>query len=214
MVNGSVQMSRPRGMRRRFGSFAACLAMVVLASCSSGGDRSGSGATAPEASTTAITTSSTDGAFVLDEWSIRPPKAALEAGKVEIVAINQGREVHELVLVRAADAASLPTKPDGSVDEDAIAEAKKVGEIADVPANQTRSTSLDLPRGSYVAFCNIVDSMGDGNGGMGDGNGGMGDGSGGMGNGGMGPGMTGSTPGGGMQHVHYALGMVTTFTVT
>lgn len=200
MVNGNVRRPSRRKAPSVAGRIAACLAVVLLASCSSGGDRSGSGTTAPEASTTTKVTSSTDGAFVLDEWSIRPPVDALEAGKVEIVAVNQGREVHELVIVRAADAASLPTKPDGSVDEDAIAEAKKVGEIADVPANQTRSTSLDLPKGSYVAFCNIVDSMGDG--GMGNGNGGMGS------------GMMGSAPGDGMQHVHYALGMVTTFTVT
>lgn len=49
--------------------------------------------------------------------------------------------------------------------------------------------TLDLSAGDYVAFCNIVDTMG----------------SGGMGSGGMG---NGTTMGHGMHHVHYKQGMV------
>jgi hypothetical protein len=137
--------------------------------------------------------------FELREWAVTPPTTPLQAGAVEVTATNTGSETHELVVVRG-DAASLPTLADGSVDEDAIPEADKAGEIPDIAPGASGTATLDLPAGDYVAFCNIVDQMGDG---------GMG--TDGMGDGGMGGGGTGN---GGMGHVHYRLGMVTQFTVT
>ena len=113
-----------------------------------------------------------------------------------VTATNRGSETHELVIVRADDAASLPTKPDGSVDEDNIPETAKPGEISDIKAGTTITKTIDLAPGNYVAICNLVDTMGQGGGmgGMGNGNGG-----------GMG--------GGQMGHIHYQLGMVAKFTV-
>ena len=127
-------------------------------------------------------------AFVLQQWSITAPTTQLHAGKVLVTAVNRGSETHELVIVRADDPASLPTKSDGSVDEDKIPEASKPGEIADIKAGSTLTKTIDLASGHYVAICNLVDTMGQG--------GGMG---------GMG--------GGQMGHVHYQLGMVVRFTV-
>ena len=133
-------------------------------------------------------------AFVLHEWSITAPTNQIRAGNVAVTATNRGSETHELVIVRADDAASLPTKSDGSVDEDKISEAAKPGEIADIKAATTISKTIDLAPGNYIAICNLVDTMGEGGG-----TGGMGQG------GGMG--------GGQMGHVHYRLGMVVRFTV-
>ena len=48
------------------------------------------------------------GAFVLNEWSITAPSATLQGGRVQITATNHGHETHELVTVRASDAA-LPS---------------------------------------------------------------------------------------------------------
>ena len=124
------------------------------------------------------------GQFRLDEWSITADQAVLPAGRQTITAANVGHLTHELVIVKAADVASLPTKPDGSVDEDRLARVK-VGEIADVPAGTSRHKVFDLPAGRYVAFCNIVGSMGMGNGMM-----------------------------GGMEHVHFDAGMYTEFAVS
>jgi uncharacterized cupredoxin-like copper-binding protein len=157
---------------------------AVLSGC--GSDRNASDKSSAPASATA---------FVLNEWSITPPTIRLKAGKVRIIATNNGSETHELVIVRADDTAALPTKSDGSVDEDKIAEADKPGEIPDLAAGKSATKTLNLSAGNYVAICNLVDQMG--NGGMGGNN----NGSGGMGNGGMG-------------HVHYRLGMRTQFTVT
>lgn len=168
-------------------------AALVLSACGSS-----SGGTTSSPSTTAAAAGSAKATFVLDEWSVVPPKGDVAAGKVAITATNKGSETHELVIVRAADASSLPMKADGSVDEDKIPEAKKAGEIADLAAGKSVTKTLDLPAGDYVAFCNIVDTMG----------------SGGMGSGGMGNGMgNGTTMGNGMHHVHYKQGMVNYFTV-
>ena len=130
------------------------------------------------------TLASRPGQFRLDEWSITADQPKLTAGRRTITAVNLGHQTHELVIVKATDAASLPTKADGSVDE-AQLELVKVGEIADIPSGASRHKVLNVRPGSYVAFCNIVASMGMGNGMM-----------------------------GGMEHVHFDAGMHTEFTVT
>jgi hypothetical protein len=65
----------------------------------------------------------------------------MHAGNVSVSASNKGPETHELVIVRGNDAAALPTKTDGSVDEDKIPETDKVGEFTDIAAGRNASTS-------------------------------------------------------------------------
>jgi hypothetical protein len=82
--------------------------------------------------------------FGLSEFTIIPPSNAMHHGAVSITADNLGAEVHELALVRAADAQSLPTKPDGSVDEDRIPAKSMVGEIDNVAARSSTTTAFEL----------------------------------------------------------------------
>lgn len=141
--------------------------------------------------------SSSDNTFVLSEFTILPPTNALHEGSVSITANNVGGEVHELVLVRAASVDTLPMKSDGSVDEDKIAAADKVGEIPDVAARSEKSATFDLTAGRYVAFCNLVDTM--------------------MGSDTTMMGGTSTTMGGmgsGEGHIHFAKGMHVTFIVS
>lgn len=152
----------------------------------------GSGAT-----TTTADGPDRNGAFVLNEWGITAPNIRLHAGKVRLTVMNIGSETHEMVIVKANDAASLPTKADGSVDEAAIPEADKPGEFPDVGKGSTVTKSMELTAGRYVAMCNLVDA----------------------GTGPVGSDMPAiggepmmDTPG--MAHVHYRLGMVTSFTVS
>lgn len=152
-------------------SLALLATFVFLAAACSGMD---SGRAVP----------SRPGQFRLDEWSITSDQSNLPAGRQTITATNLGHLTHELVIVKAADAASLPTKSDGSVDEDQLARVT-VGEIADIPAGSARHKVFDLRPGAYVAFCNVVGGMGMGNGMM-----------------------------GGMEHVHFDAGMHTEFTVS
>lgn len=137
------------------------------------------------------------GQFRLDEWSIKSDGSPLSAGRQTIKVSNAGHETHELIIVSAKDASSLPRKDDGSVDEEQLASVT-IGEIADISAGASAQKSFTLPAGRYVAFCNVVDQMGTDKGHAG------------MGSAGMGSGGMGSR---GMAHVHFSLGMHTTFTV-
>lgn len=179
------------------------LILLVLAGCGSTTTSSSSG--------TSSTGSSTSGqpTFVLSEFKIRLD-GTIRSGPVDVRIDNQGGETHELVIVTGTDPSALPKKADGSVDEDKIAEADKVGESGDVPARSSTSKTLTFKPGAYIAFCNIVDQMGvTGSTMMGGANSPMG---------GGGP-MMGNTPtsmmggAGGPGHIHFAQGMYTTFTV-
>ena len=154
---------------------------LALAGC--GSDKIAAPSSAP--SSVAIATAA-DGTFMLNEFTIKLGSPSLTSGKVLLTAKNVGNEEHELVIVRASAVTDLPTKADGSVDEDRIAESDKVGEIAHVLAHQTKSSTFQLDPGTYVAFCNLVDQMGTGS----------------MMNGNMG---SGQKMGSG--HVHFARGM-------
>ena len=132
--------------------------------------------------------------IVLSEFSIKLSSPTFAAGKVTITAENAGAEEHEVVLVRAASVGDLPTKSDGSVDEDKIAEIDKLGELDHLQPRQKKSAVFDLKPGTYIAFCNLIDSM----------NPTM-----------MASRNTGSSMmrGSAMGHVHFALGMFQRFTV-
>jgi hypothetical protein len=189
-------------MRRRLTALTA-LAIVAVASCGTSTTAGSSGAS------TVGNTAIGQPTFVLSEFKIRLD-GTVPAGQTTLKIDNQGGETHEVVIVTGSDPAALPKKADGSVDEDKIAEADKVGETGDVPARSSTTKTFTFKPGTYVAFCNIVDKMGGtGSTMMGGGNSPMG---------GGGP-MMGNTPStmmggaGGPGHIHFAQGMYTTFTV-
>ncbi len=93
----------------------------------------------------------------LSEFIVEPDPASAGAGEVEIVGDNQGGETHELVMVKAADAAGLPVDEDGAVVEDDLPEGAFVGEIEDIEAQSSKSVTFDLEAGDYVLFCNITE---------------------------------------------------------
>ncbi len=132
--------------------------------------------------------------IVLSEFSVKLSSPTFAAGKVTITAENVGAEEHEVVLVRAASVRDLPTKADGSVDEDKIAEIDKLGEIDHLKSHQKKSVVFDLKPGRYIAFCNLIDPM----------NPTM------MSSSNNGSSMMGGSAVG---HVHFALGMFQRFTV-
>jgi hypothetical protein len=100
--------------------------------------------------------------LTLTEYQITPALQYIAKGKSNFLAQNTGSVKHEVVIVRGTDPSALPTKPDGSVDEDQIPKSNKVGETGDVKAGKTKSKTLKLGTGSYILFCNIVDTEPDG----------------------------------------------------
>lgn len=152
-------------MRRRLliSGTAIAITALTLAGCSSNdsgngmGDGMGSGT--HHHTTATKNAPRTAGQFRLDEWTITADADQLPAGSQKITALNTGNHTHELVIFKADDIAALPKKSDGSVDENAL-QAAKVGEIADVASGSSKHATFDLAPGTYVALCNIIDTMG------------------------------------------------------
>jgi len=93
----------------------------------------------------------------LAEWSVTPKPKTVSAGHTRFVVKNAGYSLHELVIVRARTPDALPTNADGSVAEDQIAPADRVGAVDDVASKHSRRTTFRLSPGRYVLFCNIVE---------------------------------------------------------
>ena len=128
------------------------LAAPVAAGC--GGDDNGDGgqAAAPTATATQTTTQPPAAARALTirmtEFAFDPKDAIAKAGKVTITAPNDGKVVHELVLLKTdEDPAALPKKGD-EVDE-----STSVGEIADVEPGSTKKATFKLAPGKYAMVC-------------------------------------------------------------
>ena len=101
-------------------------------------------------------------AVELKEWTVLPARADVPAGTVTFQARNTGQDAHELVVVRAADPASLPLAADGTVDEEKLPEGAFVGEIEAFPAGQSCTGTFELPAGGYALFCNLLETEADG----------------------------------------------------
>ena len=101
-------------------------------------------------------------AVELKEWTVLPARADVPAGTVTFEARNTGQDAHELVVVRAADPASLPLAADGTVDEEKLPEGAFVGEIEAFASGQSCTGTFELPAGSYALFCNLLETEADG----------------------------------------------------
>ena len=77
-----------------------------------------------------------------------PKDTSVKAGKVTITAPNDGKVVHELVLLKTdEDPAALPKK------DDEVDESTSVGEIADVEPGSTKKATFKLAPGKYAMVC-------------------------------------------------------------
>jgi uncharacterized cupredoxin-like copper-binding protein len=109
------------------------------------------------------------GTVRLEEFKIIPLPSQYKAGTVTLAVKNVGTMTHEMVLLRAPSADALPKvtqaggdRAVGDVDEEAIAEADKMGETGDVKPGATVVKSFKLTPGHYVMICNIDDKQADG----------------------------------------------------
>jgi hypothetical protein len=93
----------------------------------------------------------------LHEWAVAPAQPSAPAGTVHFRVQNTGQEPHEMVVVRGSDPSALPTKDDGSIDEDRLGEGALIGEVGPFPANGACDGTFTLSAGSYVLLCNVVE---------------------------------------------------------
>ncbi|MEX0683007.1 MAG: hypothetical protein WD904_10115 [Dehalococcoidia bacterium] len=95
----------------------------------------------------------------LQEWSVETNKESLPEGPINLTIKNDGAREHELVIVRTDVAVDdLPTKDDGSFDEDAggVDVEQEIEEIED---GEETGRTYTLDPGSYVLLCNIVENI-------------------------------------------------------
>jgi hypothetical protein len=172
-----------RRIGRTFVGLPLLLALLLAAGCDGGEDRpqvdvvgtSGSESASGSVSGSASGSVSASGAVepgvvepkpadaaqvdvTLREWAIELAQTSVRAGKLYFLAENAGPEdPHELVIIRtdlAADA--LPVEdhkvPEGEVDI--------ITEIEPFASQSKASTTVELPKGSYVLICNITEVEG------------------------------------------------------
>lgn len=132
---------------------AAVTAALALAAC--GGDEEDKATETPAGGGGATVN------VLLSEFVVDPSPASVSAGQVTFVAKNEGKEKHELVIVKTDLAPDkLPTKDDGSVDEEG-AGVTVIDEIEEFDPGGTEQLSVKLDSGKYVLLCNIVDEEGE-----------------------------------------------------
>ena len=98
-------------------------------------------------------------AVTLAEYQVKPVPTSVPSGSVKFEAKNIGGTEHELHVIKtdlAPDA--LPTKADGSVDEEA-AGVTMVDHADNIAAGSEKSLTADLTPGKYVLVCNIVQTV-------------------------------------------------------
>ena len=154
----------------------AALLLIVAACGDDDDDASSTATTVTEAATTTTTTGDEGGgasvSVVLSDpfgpagtpgqFAVEPDPSSAAAGQVEFVAKNEGGDLHELVIVKGDDPASLPVDEDGVVIEEELPEGDFVGEIALVDPGTEESASFELDAGNYILFCNILPQIGTG----------------------------------------------------
>jgi hypothetical protein len=104
-----------------------------------------------------LATAATRVNVALNEWTITPEATSAPAGAVGFVAQNEGKDPHELVIVRGVAPTDLPVKKDGSLDEEKLPAGALVGEIESFPAGTSCNGVFDLTPGEYTLVCNVVE---------------------------------------------------------
>lgn len=95
----------------------------------------------------------------LSEWGITTDKESLPEGPIELTIENIGEREHELVIVSTdVPADDLPTKEDGSFDEDG-ADVDVKHEVEEIGDGDRTGRTYQLDPGKYVFLCNIVEDI-------------------------------------------------------
>lgn len=127
--------------------------VALLALACGGGDEEGeeATATATEEGELFVDPDAPVVNVVLNEWSVEPEAATIEAGAVTFSAENAGTIPHELVIIKTDTPAGDLAVAGSKVDEDAA-----IGEIAEFGAGLTVAGTFDLAAGRYALVCNIA----------------------------------------------------------
>ena len=87
----------------------------------------------------------------LKEYSIAPSATTVDHGRVTFDVKNAGAMKHELVILRT----TKPAAQLGKANAARVSEAGHVGEVGDLAAGASGTTSVKLDPGHYVLVCNL-----------------------------------------------------------
>lgn len=94
----------------------------------------------------------------LDEFSVGLHQSSAAAGDVALEVANEGSEDHQFIVIKTdLEPDALPLTPDGSVDEGGEG-IEEVGRVDRIDPGGSSILNLKLEPGSYVFFCNIVET--------------------------------------------------------
>ncbi len=91
----------------------------------------------------------------LTEWRITMDKALFKPGEIVFNTQNQGKHVHELVVIQTDLLADHFTVEGGRVKESKVGSV--IGEIEGIPPRLGATLALNLSAGNYVLFCNNLE---------------------------------------------------------
>ena len=138
----------------------AGLTVLAQGGCSSSNKTGTSSGGQSAGGVTATTTASSSGPAVVTvvggekpdgKYYLTVTPGSVKAGPTKITFKNVGTKVHEVVVLKTATpAGKLKVGANHEVSEDA-----SVGEDSETDPGKTKSTTINLPPGSYVLVCNI-----------------------------------------------------------
>jgi len=135
------------------GGIAACAKDEGAATRSGcGGSASGSGA---GSASSAGAASRRPLEVTVDEWSIKAP-GTTKAGKVLLTVDNVGDVEHEVIVIKGVKLDDIPTKADGTIDEDELPDGAVLGEVEGVASGSTCDGGFTLEPGTYSLACNLL----------------------------------------------------------
>jgi hypothetical protein len=94
----------------------------------------------------------------LTEFAYELDKDSVPAGTIHFALDNKGAEPHEFAVVKGTD---IPTKDDGSLDEENLADGALIGEVEPFPTGTCDGT-FELAAGEYTLLCDVVEEEEDG----------------------------------------------------
>jgi uncharacterized cupredoxin-like copper-binding protein len=148
---------------------SAASAALVISGCAPGPAASTATPLRASVRPTAVTTpappSPTDAAgpttvdVTLMEFAIGTSVAKARAGDVTFDITNEGPDdQHEFVVIKTdLGPTDLPTKADGSVDEEGEG-IEVIDEVEELDVDSSEELTVDLEPGAYVLICNIFDA--------------------------------------------------------
>jgi hypothetical protein len=93
---------------------------------------------------------------LLKEFALKPSKASVKAGDVGFTADNQGKQPHELLILRNVAISAIPADEAGGLDEAKLPQGSIVGRIGPFPAAQTCDGVFALTPGTYLLMDDIT----------------------------------------------------------